>query len=196
MVERARALVSAEPNRHSATCQVVAGDSTCTDFRGLLAAHGARSAQLAILHPPYHDIIHFSDDPRDLSNSPSIEEFLRLMGRVVENVAPALERGRYLALVIGDKYARGEWSPLGFLTMNEVQQRGFLLKSIVVKNYRRHRRQAQPEGALALPRPGRRLLRLQARVHVPLQEEVAQPYAGHAAWSNFGSSSPERALIV
>jgi len=134
MVEHARALVTAEPNRHGATCQVLEGDSTCTDFRALLEPHGVRNAQLAILHPPYHDIIHFSDDPRDLSNSPSIEEFLRLMGRVVENVAPALDRGRYLALVIGDKYARGEWSPLGFLTMNEVQERGFLLKSIVVKN--------------------------------------------------------------
>jgi hypothetical protein len=134
MVERARALVAAEPNRHGAISQVAEGDSTSTDFRALLEPHGARSAQLAILHPPYHDIIHFSDDPRDLSNSPSIEEFLRLMGRVVENVAPALDRGRYLALVIGDKYARGEWSPLGFLAMNEVQQRGFLLKSIVVKN--------------------------------------------------------------
>jgi hypothetical protein len=134
MVERARALVGAEPNRHAAVSQIVAGDSANTDFRTLLGDHGAQSAQLAILHPPYHDIIRFSDDPRDLSNSPSIEEFLRLMGRVVENVAPALDRGRYLALVIGDKYARGEWSPLGFLAMNEVQQRGFLLKSIVVKN--------------------------------------------------------------
>lgn len=134
MVERARALVAAEPNRHGATSKAIAGDSTATDFRALLAANGASSAQLAILHPPYHDIIHFSDDPRDLSNSPSIAEFLRLIGQVIDNVAPALDRGRYLALVIGDKYARGEWSPLGFLTMNEVQQRGFLLKSIVVKN--------------------------------------------------------------
>jgi hypothetical protein len=134
MVERAKALVAAEPNRQGAISHVLAGDSTRTDFRALLEAHGATSAQLAILHPPYHDIIHFSDDPRDLSNSPSIDEFLRLMGRVVENIAPALDRGRYLALVIGDKYARGEWSPLGFLAMNEVQERGFLLKSIVVKN--------------------------------------------------------------
>jgi hypothetical protein len=134
IVERARALVSTEPNRHGAISQVVVSDSTSTDFSALLEAHGVRSAQLAILHPPYHDIIHFSDDPRDLSNSPSIEEFLRLIGRVVENVAPALDRGRYLALVIGDKYARGEWSPLGFMAMNEVQQHGFLLKSIVVKN--------------------------------------------------------------
>ncbi|MBX0326341.1 site-specific DNA-methyltransferase [Oscillochloris sp. ZM17-4] len=134
MVEHARALVAAEPNRHGAISQVVAGDSTSTDFRALLASQGARSAQLAILHPPYHDIIRFSDDPRDLSNSPSIDEFLHLMGRVVENIAPALDRGRYLALVIGDKYARGEWFPMGFQTMSEVQERGFLLKSIVVKN--------------------------------------------------------------
>lgn len=134
MVERARALVAAEPNRHGAICKLVAGDSTSADFKALLEANGARSAQLAILHPPYHDIIRFSDDPRDLSNSPSIEEFLRLMGQVIDSVAPALDRGRYLALVIGDKYARGEWAPLGFLTMNAVQERGFLLKSIVVKN--------------------------------------------------------------
>jgi len=46
-----------------------------------------------------------------------------------------LDSGRYLALVIGDKYAKGEWIPLGFLTMNAVLQRGFTLKSVIVKNF-------------------------------------------------------------
>jgi hypothetical protein len=40
-----------------------------------------------------------------------------------------------MVLVIGDKYAKGEWIPLGFLTMNEITRRGFRLKSIVVKNF-------------------------------------------------------------
>jgi hypothetical protein len=57
------------------------------------------------------------------------------MGMVVERMAPVLDRGRYLALVIGDKYVEREWIPLGFLTMQEVQRRGFALKSIVVKNF-------------------------------------------------------------
>ncbi|NTW02678.1 MAG: DNA methyltransferase [Oscillochloris sp.] len=134
MVEYVRTLVNAEPNHYGAICQVFEGDSASTDFQPLLEAHGAHSAQLAILHPPYHDIIHFSDNPRDLSNAPSIKEFLHLIGHVVEHIAAVLDRGRYLALVIGDIYARGEWTPLGFLAMNEIQQRGFLLKSIVVKN--------------------------------------------------------------
>jgi hypothetical protein len=46
-----------------------------------------------------------------------------------------LEKGRYFALVIGDKYSKGEWIPLGFLTMNEVLKRGFMLKSVIVKNF-------------------------------------------------------------
>jgi hypothetical protein len=52
----------------------------------------------------------------------------------VANVGAALDRGRYLALVIGDKYSRGEWVPLGFMAMQLVQTEGFLLKSIVVKD--------------------------------------------------------------
>ena len=87
------------------------------------------------MHPPYFDIIKFSDDERDLSNAPSIAAFLAMIGRVVDNVAPLLDRGRYLVLVIGDKYAKGDWIPLGFQTMNEVLKRGFSLKSIVVKNF-------------------------------------------------------------
>ncbi|MFQ3660775.1 MAG: DNA methyltransferase [Chloroflexaceae bacterium] len=134
LVERARELVSAEPNPFGVALPVVQGDSTALDFCALLAGHGATSAQLAILHPPYHDIIHFSDDPRDLSNAASLDIFLTLLGRVVDGVAAALDRGRYLALVIGDKYARGEWVPLGFLAMQVVQGRGFALKSIVVKD--------------------------------------------------------------
>lgn len=134
VAERARALAAAEPNRHDVACHVVAGDSAETDFRALLAERGAASAQLALIHPPYHDIIRFSDDPRDLSNAASVESFLDGLARVAENVGRALDRGRYLALVIGDKYTRGEWVPLGFLAMQAVQARGFLLKSIVVKD--------------------------------------------------------------
>jgi len=135
MVRRARELVAGEPNRHGCVADVVQADSAAADYRALLARHGRETAQLAILHPPYHDIIRFSDDPRDLSNAASTAAFLAALGAVAERVAAVLDRGRYLALVIGDKYARGEWQPLGFLAMQELQARGFTLKSIVVKNF-------------------------------------------------------------
>jgi hypothetical protein len=134
-VERARRAVAAEPNHHATVSALYQGDSVTIDYRELLERHQRRSAQLVILHPPYYDIIKFSDDPRDLSNAESIDAFLERMGRVIDGAAAVLDRGRFLALVIGDKYARGEWIPLGFQTMNEIQRRGFTLKSIIVKNF-------------------------------------------------------------
>jgi hypothetical protein len=132
---RARELIGSEPNPRGVVGDVVVGDSMRADFRALLERHGQRSAQLAILHPPYYDIIKFSDDPRDLSNAATVGTFLDMIGRLVENVSQVLDSGRYLALVIGDKYAKCEWIPLGFQAMNEVLGRGFSLKSIIVKNF-------------------------------------------------------------
>jgi len=87
------------------------------------------------MHPPYHDIIKFSDRPDDLSNAKSVQEFLKLFGDVVSNFLDLLERKHYLAIVIGDKYTNSEWVPLGFMTMQEVLNRdGLILKSILVKN--------------------------------------------------------------
>jgi DNA modification methylase len=135
VAEWAQRLIASEPNRHGVVSEVVIGDSTCIDYRAILQRHGQQSVQLVIMHPPYFDIIAFSDDPRDLSNAASVDNFLALIGRAIDNVAPVLDPGRYLALVIGDKYAHGEWIPLGFWTMNEVLKRGFALKSIIVKNF-------------------------------------------------------------
>jgi hypothetical protein len=135
MVAYARNLVAAEPNPYHVVSDVVQGDSTNSDYQAILARYGQTSVQLALLHPPYFDIIRFSDDPRDLSNSASIEQFLEQIGQIVDRVSTVLERGRYLVLVIGDKYAKGDWIPLGFSTMNTVMQRGYSLKSIVVKNF-------------------------------------------------------------
>jgi hypothetical protein len=88
-----------------------------------------------IMHPPYHDIIKFSSNKDDLSNAPTTESFINMFGKVLDNTLPFLEKGRYLGIVIGDKYHRGTWIPLGFYVMNEVLKRNFLLKSIIVKNF-------------------------------------------------------------
>jgi len=71
----------------------------------------------------------------DLSNAKSVEKFLEMFGKVIDNTCSVLEEGRYFAVVIGDKYSDGEWIPLGFYTMQEVMRRGFKLKSTIVKNF-------------------------------------------------------------
>ena len=115
--------------------EVEIADSTRADFRKPLKSHGAQSVQLVILHPPYHDIIRFSQKRGDLSNAASTGRFLHLLGKVVDNSLKVLDNGRFLALVIGDKYSKREWVPLGFLAMHEVLKRKCRLKSIVVKNF-------------------------------------------------------------
>ena len=154
VARQARRLVANEKNGKKVVAKLVTGDSATVNYGSILRRLGRESVQLVIMHPPYFDIIKFSEDERDLSNAPSVEAFLEMMGRVVDNVAPVLDDDRYLAVVIGDKYANGEWVPLGFMTMNAVLERGYTLKSIIVKNFeetsgKRHQKELWKYRALA-----------------------------------------------
>jgi DNA modification methylase len=97
------------------------------------------------MHPPYHDIIQFSESDRDLSNAPSVDAFVHQLTDVVRNTHEWLASGRYLVIVIGDKYEDGTWIPLGFRVMDAVRQQGYRLKSIVVKNLDRTRAKREQE---------------------------------------------------
>ena len=117
---------------------IICGDSASAEIKDKIQARldvmGREKAQFLVLHPPYDDIIKFSDRKEDLSNCESTEEFYDLFENVARNGYDALEKGRYAALIIGDKYANGELIPLGFGCMERMQRMGFLLKSIIVKN--------------------------------------------------------------
>lgn len=132
---RAREIVEQAPNPHGVVADVVDGDSRVVDYAAVLAERGIAQVQLVLMHPPYHDIIRFSEDDRDLSNAVSVDDFVAQFAEIVARVTPFLERGRYLAIVIGDKYVKGEWIPLGFRVMQAVQAQGYTLKSIIVKNF-------------------------------------------------------------
>ncbi|MEK7209003.1 MAG: DNA methyltransferase [Patescibacteria group bacterium] len=120
--------------------EVIVADSTANDARGkvlnTLNKIGQKNIHLIILHPPYHDIIKFSDKKEDLCNAPTVEEFTSKFGNVIENFSNLLDRNRYLVIVIGDKYTNSEWIPLGFHLMQETFKRDprLKLKSILVKN--------------------------------------------------------------
>ena len=116
--------------------EVITADSRTFDYQKKLTNLGIEAVQLVIMHPPYWDIIQFSKNEKDLSNSPSLEHFLKIFGKIIDKVEPILEHKRYLALVIGDKYANSEWLPLGFYSMQEILKRNFKLKSIIVKNFK------------------------------------------------------------
>lgn len=135
VVKKAKEIVKKEPNKQGVKYDIIKADSRTVNVKSILYKNGIKKLQLLIMHPPYHDIIKFSSDSRDLSVANTVGEFIQMFGSVVDNFTPYLEKGRYFALVIGDKYSKGEWIPLGFYCMNEVLLRGYLLKSIIVKNF-------------------------------------------------------------
>jgi 16S rRNA G966 N2-methylase RsmD len=119
--------------------KVITGDSRCLKTTGpaiekALRQFDSKQAQFLFLHPPYADIIHFSESERDLSNAESNEAFLDSFEAVCRQGFDNLEPGRFAGLVIGDKYENGELIPLGFQCMERMNRVGFRTKSIIVKN--------------------------------------------------------------
>lgn len=120
----------------------ICGDSAAVDIKNF----GVEKVQFVIFHPPYWDIIKFSDSPNDLSNCGKLEDFLSSFGKIIDNAAAFLEKNRYCACVIGDKYANSQVVPLGFYCMNLFLERNFLLKANIVKNFGETKGKANQQG--------------------------------------------------
>ena len=115
--------------------KIIIGDSRTVNIGEKLQQFDIDKVQFIIYHPPYWDIIKFSDNKNDLSNCETLNDFLDSFGQVIDNTSQYLEKNRYCAVVIGDKYANSEIVPLGFYCMNLFMMRGFKMKAILVKNF-------------------------------------------------------------
>ena len=118
--------------------KIINGDSSTDEVKkhifATLKGLEEEYVQFLLLHPPYADIIKFSDLKGDLSTIEKTEDFLEGFKKVAQVGYDCLEKKRFAALIIGDKYANGELIPLSFLCMQKMQEVGFKPKSIIVKN--------------------------------------------------------------
>jgi len=86
---------------------------------------------LVFYHPPYHDIIRYSEDPRDLSNSTTLEDFERKLNQSIARIFEAVRSGGIMVVLIGDKRKHGAYYPLlRTLLMNQSIGQ---LKAIIIK---------------------------------------------------------------
>lgn len=132
---KAKDALSMLQNNQDVMSVMLQGDSLRDDFKQILKNLNAPSPTLIMLHPPYFDIIRFSKDERDLSNSTSLEVFLQRIYSVGKKCYDLLTEKGHLVMVIGDKYSSGSWIPVGFYSMQKLIETGFTLKSIIVKNF-------------------------------------------------------------
>lgn len=134
IAEEAEARVKSEYNDKVKSI-VLCGNSKTIEIEKVLSQLGIEKVQFVMFHPPYWDIVKFSDNPDDLSNCDSLESFKKAFGCVIDKMMSVLEEERYCGLVIGDKYSNSQITPLGFVCMNMFLERDYILKAIIVKNF-------------------------------------------------------------
>lgn len=91
------------------------------------------SIDLICAHPPYTNIIHYTEhEEGDLSHL-DIKHFLKEMEKVAEESYRVLKPGRQCAILIGDMRKHKHVIPLGFEVINVYLNAGFKLKELVIK---------------------------------------------------------------
>lgn len=121
--------------KENLVADIYVGDSSNFEYEKLLDRYKINNVQFIIYHPPYWDIIKFSEQEKDLSNCPTLENFLEKLEKTIVDSTKILQKGRYCAIVIGDKYEKGQVVPLGFYCMQLFQKHKMKLKAILVKNF-------------------------------------------------------------
>lgn len=110
-------------------------EQAANELMGDLGKFGREAADLLILHPPYFDIIKFTEQKCDLSNAPSLEDFLLFFVNVIGRMYPHIRKNGHIVLVAGDLYRNSEVVPLGFRLMDSVLSNfKCKLKGIVIKD--------------------------------------------------------------
>lgn len=84
-------------------------------------------------HPPYADIIKYSDNISNDISHLNYNEFLLCMNQVSKELYRVLKSSHFCSFMIGDIRKKGNVIPLGFLTMQAFINNGFILKEIIIK---------------------------------------------------------------
>lgn len=96
------------------SCDVTNNSAFDIAAKKIIKSHGINSAQFLIAHPPYMDIVKFTELEGDLSNIADLDLFLEKLVSSFCNALAFLDKERYFAVVIGDVYKKSEVVPLGF----------------------------------------------------------------------------------
>jgi tRNA G10 N-methylase Trm11 len=93
------------------------------------------SIDLILTHPPYADIIKYSDGKieEDLSNIHDIEKFCNEIEKIAKEFHRTLKKGKFCAILIGDTRRNKMYQPLAFKIMEKFLKTGFLLKEDIIK---------------------------------------------------------------
>lgn len=91
------------------------------------------SIDLICAHPPYANIIKYSNDLKGDLSLLDIDEFLFEISKVAMEMYRVLKKDKYCAVLIGDTRKNKHIIPLGFKVMEKFIESGFVLKENIIK---------------------------------------------------------------
>ena len=91
------------------------------------------SIDLICTHPPYANIIKYSENILGDLSLCDIDDFLEQMKKVAEESYRVLKKNKYCSFLMGDTRKEKHVIPLGFKVMQVFLNTGFILKEIVIK---------------------------------------------------------------
>ena len=96
----------------------------------------SNSIDLIATHPPYADIIKYSEGriEKDLSNIHSIDRFCAEMKKIAQESLRVLKPGKYCGILIGDTRRKKYFTPIAYRVMQDFIDVGFRLKEDIVKH--------------------------------------------------------------
>lgn len=100
-----------------------------------LSGVGDESVDFILTHPPYADIIKYSEGKlnNDLSNIHDIDKFVDEMEKVARELYRVLRKGKYCAILIGDTRRNKMYQPIAYKVMDRFIKAGFQLKEDIIK---------------------------------------------------------------
>ena len=91
------------------------------------------SIDLICTHPPYANIIQYSEDIEEDISRCKIPKFLEEMKRVAAESYRVLKKDKFCAVLMGDTRQKGHMIPMSFDVMKTFQEVGFKLKELIIK---------------------------------------------------------------
>jgi hypothetical protein len=125
-IERCKEKIDFEYNTNS-TIYIKKADARNLDFIK------NESIDFICTHPPYANIIEYSEDIEEDLSHLKIPEFLVEIKKVARESFRVLKKEKFCAILMGDTRIKGHIQPLGFHVMKVFEEEGFKLKEIIIK---------------------------------------------------------------
>jgi DNA modification methylase len=113
--------------KNSSEIAIINGDARNLDFVA------DNSVDLICTHPPYANIIKYSEDIKNDISHCAVPEFLNEIEYVAKECFRVLKKDKFCVIMMGDTRQKGYVVPLGFFVMKIFESSRLRLKEIIIK---------------------------------------------------------------